>query len=51
MECPWSNSKKQKKGTKNENTAMSEEAKVGGKLKLQCMAMGSSLQKIDRVES
>ena len=27
--CPWTNSKKRKKQTKNENTAMSEQAKVG----------------------
>ena len=33
-----------KKRTKNENTAMSEHAKVGGKLKLR---LGSSLQKIE----
>ena len=32
--CPWTSSKKRKKRTKNENTAMSEQAKVGGKLKL-----------------
>ena len=32
---PWTSSKKQKKRTKlkNENTAMNEQAKVGGKLK------------------
>ena len=34
LKCPWISSKKQKKRTKNENTAMSERAKVGGKLKL-----------------
>ena len=33
-ECPWISLKKRKKRTKNENTAMSEQAKVGGKLKL-----------------
>ena len=32
--CPWTSSKKRKKRTKSENTAMSEQAKVGGKLKL-----------------
>ena len=34
--CPWTSSKKRKKRTKNENTAMSEQAnsKVGRKLKL-----------------
>ena len=32
--CPWTSSKKRKTRTKNENTAMNEQAKVGGKLKL-----------------
>ena len=32
--CPWTSSKKRKKRTKNENTAMNEQAKVDGKLKL-----------------
>ena len=32
--CLWTSSKKQKERTKNENTTMSEQAKVGGKLKL-----------------
>ena len=32
--CLWTSSKKRKKRTKNENTAMNEQAKVGGKLKL-----------------
>ena len=32
--CPWSSSKKRKKRTKDENTAMNEQAKVDGKLKL-----------------
>ena len=32
--CPRTCSKKRKKRTKNENAAMSEQAKVGGKLKL-----------------
>ena len=41
--CPWTSSKKRKKRTKNENTAMKEQAKVDGKLKL----LGSSLQKIE----
>ena len=32
--CPWTSSKKRKKQTKNENTAMNEQAKVDGKLRL-----------------
>ena len=41
---------KRKKRTRNENTEMSEQAKVGGKFK-QVTAMGSSLQNLrDRVE-
>ena len=32
--CLWTSSKKRKKRTKNENTAMNEQAKVDGKLKL-----------------
>ena len=32
--CPWTSSKKRKKRTKNENTALNEQAKVDGKLKL-----------------
>ena len=41
--CPWTTSKKRKKRTKNENTAMNKQAKA--------TAMGSSLQKIDRFGS
>ena len=33
--CLWTSSKKRKKQTRNENAAMSDQAKVGGKLKLQ----------------
>ena len=33
--CLWTSSKKRKKQTRNENAAMSDHAKVGGKLKLQ----------------
>ena len=36
--CPWTSSKKRKKRTKNENTAMNEQAKVDGKLKLRLSA-------------
>ena len=43
--CPWISSKKQ---TKNENTAMSEQAKVGGNWKLRLSEI--KLAK-DRVES
>ena len=43
--CRWTSSKKGKKRTKNENTAMNEQAKVGGKMKLQLS--GISLQKIE----
>ena len=46
--CPWTSSKKQKKRTKNENTAMNEQAKVDGKLKLRLS--GTKTAK-DRVES
>ena len=35
--CPRTSSKKRKKWTKTENTAMSEQAKVGGKLKLRLL--------------
>ena len=44
--CPWTSSKKRKKRTKNENTAMNEQAKVDGKLKVDG-CLGSSLQKIE----
>ena len=45
--CLWTRSYKRKKGTKNENIAMSEQAKVGRKLKLPSgRAMGSSWRKI-----
>ena len=46
--CPWTSSKKRKKQTKNENTAMSEQAKVGGKLKLRVSGIKPSK---DGVES
>ena len=32
--CSWTSSKNRKKQTKNENTALNEQAKVDGKLKL-----------------
>ena len=46
--CPWTSSKKRKKQTKNENTAMNEQAKVGGKLKLRLSGIKPAK---DRVES
>ena len=46
--CPWTSSKKRKKRTKNENTAMNEQAKVGGKLKLRLSGIKPAK---DRVES
>ena len=45
---PWTSSKKRKKRTRNENTAMNKQAKVDGKLKLRLT--GSKPAK-DRVES
>ena len=47
-ECPWTSLKKRKKRTKNENTAMNEQAKVGGKLKLRLSEIKPAK---DRVES
>ena len=46
--CPWTSSKKRKKRTKNEKTAMNEQAKVGGKLKLRLSGIKPAK---DRVES
>ena len=46
--CPWTSSKKRKKRTKNENTAMNEQAKVDGKLKLRLSGIRPAK---DRVES
>ena len=46
--CPWTSSKKRKKRTKNENTAMNEQAKVGGKLKLRLSGIKPAK---DRVKS
>ena len=43
--CPWTSSKKR---TKNENTAMNEQAKVGGKLKLRLSGIKPAK---DRVKS
>ena len=51
--CPWTSSKKQKKQTKNKNTAVSKQPKVDlaasdkGGLIVEAMAMGSSQQKIE----
>ena len=45
---PWTSSGKRKKRTKNENTTMSEQAKVGGKLKLRLSGIKPAK---DRVES
>ena len=46
--CPWTSSKKHKKRTKNENTAMNEHEKVDGKLKLRLSGIKPAK---DRVES
>ena len=46
--CPWTSSKKRKKRTKNENTAMNEKAKVDEKLKLRLSGIKPAK---DRVES
>ena len=46
--CPRTSSKKRKKRTKNENTAMNEHAKVDGKLKLR---LSGNKPAKDRVES
>ena len=46
--CPGISWKKRKKRTKNENTAMTEQAKVGGKLKLRLSGIKPAK---DRVES
>ena len=46
--CPWTSSKKRKKRTKNENTAMNEQGKVDGKLKLRLSGIKPAK---DRVES
>ena len=49
--CPWTSSKKRKKRkkrTKNENTAMNEQAKVDGKLKPRLSGIKPAK---DRVES
>ena len=46
--CPWTISKKRKKRTKNENTALNEQAKVDGKLKLRLSVIKPAK---DRVES
>ena len=46
--CPWTSSKKRKKRTRNENTAINEQAKVDGKLKLRLSGIKPAK---DRVES
>ena len=46
--CPWTSSKKRRKRTKNENTALNEQAKVDGKLKLRLFRIKPAN---DRVES
>ena len=45
--CPWTSSKKRKKRTKNENTAMNEQAKVEGKLKLRLSGIKPAKEKIE----
>ena len=46
--CPWTSSKKRKKRTKNENTAINEQAIADGKLKLRLSGIKPAK---DRVES
>ena len=46
--CPWTSPKKRKKRTKNENTAMSEQAKVGGKLKLRLSGIMLARGRVER---
>ena len=46
--CPWTSSKKRKKRTKNEYTALNKQAKVDGKLKLRLSGIKPAK---DRVES
>ena len=46
--CLWTSSKKRKKRTKNENTALNEKSKVDGKLKLWLSGIKPGK---DRVES
>ena len=46
--CPWTSSKKRKKRTKNENTAMNEQARVDGKFKLRLSGIKAAK---DQVES
>ena len=46
--CPWTSSKKQKKRTKNENTAMNDQAKVGGKLKLRLSGIKTTKDRVDK---
>ena len=46
--CPWTSSKKRKKRTKNENTAINEQEKVDGKLKLRLSGIKPAK---DRVEN
>ena len=46
--CPWTSEKRRKKRTKNENTAITEQAKVGGKLKLRLSGIKPAK---DRVKS
>ena len=45
--CPWTSSKKRKKRTKNENTAMNEQAKVERKLKLRLSGIKPAKEKIE----
>ena len=49
--CPSISSKKRKKRTKNENTAMNEQTKVGGKLKLRLSRLSRINSAKDRVKS
>ena len=47
--CPWTSSKKRKKRTKNENTAMNEQAKVDGKLKLQLSGIKPAKDRVEKL--
>ena len=47
--CPWTSSKKQKKGTKNGNIAMNEQAKVDEKLKLRLSGIKPAKDRVERV--
>ena len=46
--CPWTSSKKQKKRTKkNENTAMNEQTKVAGKLRIRLSGIKPAKNRVE----